>query len=86
MHPFFLLMGLGWLIFFFGLVLLAVWAIRAAMGRTPAAAAPPPLPPPPTTTPLDTLARRFAAGEITAEEYTKARDLLGGGPTPPAQT
>jgi uncharacterized membrane protein len=30
-------------------------------------------------TPLEILARRFASGEITAEEYQKARDLLGGG-------
>jgi uncharacterized membrane protein len=34
---------------------------------------------PPAGTPLDILARRFAAGEITAEEYEKARDLLQGG-------
>lgn len=26
--------------------------------------------------PLDVLARRFAAGEISAEDYQKARDLL----------
>jgi len=31
-------------------------------------------------TPLEILARRFASGEITAEEYERARDLLGGGP------
>ena len=30
-------------------------------------------------TPADILARRFASGEITAEEYQKARDLLQGG-------
>jgi uncharacterized membrane protein len=42
-----------------------------------------PMPPsPPSETPLDILARRFAKGEITAEEYQKGRDLLsGGGPT-----
>ena len=34
---------------------------------------------PPSETPLDILARRFAKGEITAEEYQKGRDLLGGG-------
>ena len=28
--------------------------------------------------PLDVLARRFAAGEISAEDYQKARDLLRG--------
>jgi putative membrane protein len=32
-------------------------------------------------TPLQLLDRRFAAGEIDAEEYKRARDLLtGGGP------
>jgi len=36
-------------------------------------------PPPARETPLEILARRFASGEITAEEYEKARDLLGGG-------
>ena len=40
----------------------------------------PPMPPSsPSDTPLDILARRFAKGEITAEEYQKGRDLLGGG-------
>ena len=40
----------------------------------------PPMPPSaPSEAPLDILARRFAKGEITAEEYQKARDLLGGG-------
>ena len=32
-------------------------------------------------TPLEILDRRFAAGEISADEYKRARDLLrGGGP------
>jgi putative membrane protein len=30
-------------------------------------------------TPLQILDRRFAAGEIDAEEYKRARDLLSGG-------
>ncbi|MHB8588353.1 MAG: SHOCT domain-containing protein [Candidatus Dormibacteraceae bacterium] len=30
-------------------------------------------------TPLEILARRFASGEITADEYERGRDLLGGG-------
>ncbi len=33
---------------------------------------------PPAESPLDILARRFAAGEISAEEFQKARDLLKG--------
>ena len=41
-----------------------------------------PMPPsPPSDTPLDILARRFAKGEITAEEYQTGRELLGGGPS-----
>jgi uncharacterized membrane protein len=36
-------------------------------------------PPPARETPLEILARRFASGEITAEDYQKARDLLEGG-------
>ena len=35
--------------------------------------------PPPRETPLEILARRFASGEITAEDYQRARDLLEGG-------
>jgi len=34
--------------------------------------------PPARETPLEILARRFASGEVTAEEYQKARDLLEG--------
>ena len=30
-------------------------------------------------TPLEILQRRYASGEITAEEYGKGRELLGGG-------
>ncbi len=37
----------------------------------------------PRESPLDILARRFASGEISAEEFQKARDLLQGGPNPP---
>jgi uncharacterized membrane protein len=35
--------------------------------------------PPARETPLEILARRFASGEITADEYQRARDLLEGG-------
>ena len=58
-------------------VLLIVLAVRASsrnaypMGAPPAAAS--------RETPLDILARRFASGEISAEEYQRARDLLEGG-------
>jgi uncharacterized membrane protein len=67
-----------------GVAVLAVWAIRES-GR-PHPVGPPRMPmdqmPAQTSreTPLDILARRFASGEIKAEEYERARDLLGGGP------
>ena len=66
-----------------GFVVLLVWALGGF--RHPPQWAPPPPPgspgppgPPtaPRETPLDILQRRFAAGEINAEEYQKARDLL----------
>jgi uncharacterized membrane protein len=65
---------------FVSLLLLAViviavfFVIRALTGsaslRKPMTTAPAP------ETPLEILARRFAGGEITAEEYQKARDVL----------
>jgi uncharacterized membrane protein len=65
-----------------GLAALIVWAVRAS-GRPayPVAAPYAPTGSPPQAareTPLEILARRFAAGEITPEEYERARDLLGG--------
>ena len=66
--------GLAWLAVVAGIVLLIIWAVRALPGstlmrtHTPAAA----------ESPLDTLARRFASGEISAEEYERSRDLLRG--------
>jgi len=67
-----------------GVAVLAIWAFRES-------ARPHPIGPPrmpmdqmatqtQRETPLEILARRFASGEITAEEYERARDLLGGGP------
>ena len=74
--PFGLLSGLGGLLFLAGIVLLVVWFIRGMAGSsswrprysTPAVAT--------SESPLDILARRFASGEITAEDFQKARDLL----------
>lgn len=66
--------GLAWVAIIAGIVLLIVWAVRALPASTlmrsniPATA----------ETPLDVLARRFASGEITAEEYASSRDLLRG--------
>jgi uncharacterized membrane protein len=68
--------GLAGLLLLAGFVLAVVWLIRAMTGPTtwrqgyaasPAAAS---------ESPLDILSRRFASGEITAEDYQKARDLL----------
>ena len=78
--PFGLLGGLAGLLFLAGLVLVVFWMIRALAGPTSgrqgfagtAVATP--------EAPLDVLSRRFAAGEITAEDFQKARDLLGGTP------
>jgi uncharacterized membrane protein len=66
-----------------GVVLLVIWAVRA-MPRTAivgSAAAN-------VETPEDILARRFAMGEISAEDFIRVRDLLRGGsgvdqPKPP---
>jgi uncharacterized membrane protein len=67
-----------------GVAALIVWAIRASGRPAYPVAAPYVQTGSPLQaareTPLEILARRFAAGEITAEEYERARDLLGGGP------
>jgi uncharacterized membrane protein len=71
--PFAILGGLAWLAIVAGVILLAIWAVRAFPGaqsaRTPA---------PAVESPLDVLARRFAAGEITADDFQRSRDLLRG--------
>ena len=58
---------------FVGLIVLVVYA-----ASRPPHPFPPPGPPPSPAreTPLEILARRFASGEITAEDYQKGRDLL----------
>mgnify|MGYP001792739091 CR=1 FL=1 len=67
--------GLAWLAIVAGIVLLVIWEVRtlARSGFRRAA---------PTTmeSPEDILARRFVMGEISAEDFTRARDLLRGGP------
>lgn len=78
--PFGLLSGLAGVLFFVGLVLLIVWFVRAMVGpnsmrhlySSPPVAGP--------ESPLDILRRRFAAGEISAEDFQKARDLLNENP------
>ncbi|TMF00422.1 MAG: SHOCT domain-containing protein [Chloroflexi bacterium] len=79
-HSGFILLGLIPLLLVGGLIALVVWAIT----RQPQHVLPAPpygqqaQPMPPHESPLDILARRFAAGEISADEYQKARDLLKG--------
>ena len=67
-------------IFVVGLTALVIWAVNSS--GHPAYPVGPPAPPlgaAPRETPLEILARRFASGEITAEEFERARDLLQGG-------
>jgi uncharacterized membrane protein len=59
-----------------------VLAVHAATRTASPAGAPPMMgaaPPPARETPMEILARRLASGEITPEEYQRARDLLEGG-------
>ena len=62
-----------------GLIVLVVWAVTRPAAQTASMAPYGPAPTlPQRESPLDILARRFAAGEISADEYQKARDLLKG--------
>lgn len=74
--PFGLLGSFAGLLLLAGFVLLMIWLVRALAGpsswRQTFTASPAAAP----NSPLDILSRRFAAGEITAEEFQKARDLL----------
>ncbi len=81
--PFGLISALISLLFIVAIVVLVFWAVRALGAPRPwqPMAAPPAGPPP--GSPLDILARRFAAGEITAEEYQRARDVLREPPPAP---
>lgn len=80
--PFGLLGGLTGLLFLVGFVLLIVWLVRAAAGPHAMRWTPTATTPPTAESPLDILARRFASGAITAEEYQKARDVLREAPKP----
>ena len=65
-------MMLGWVL----LIALAVWAVVALTRRSDRVDAPPTAPLP---TPRQALDGRFAAGEISAQEYLEARRLLDDG-------
>jgi uncharacterized membrane protein len=83
-HLFWLFGIFFWMLVFVGLTFLLVWfAMRISRGSGPAPHTSPPSPSPGASdAPLDILARRFAKGEITADEYQKGRELLGGGGPP----
>jgi putative membrane protein len=67
--------GVFWLMALAGVALLVVWFMRTRPQSPTAAQVPM------RETPLQILDRRFAAGEIDAEEYKRSRDLLGGSKT-----
>ena len=77
-YLFAILGGLSWLAIVAGIVLLVIWAVRSmprtAFAGTATSKA---------ETPEDILARRFATGQITAEEFVRSRDLLRGHPPQP---
>ena len=66
---------LAMLAFWVALIVLVVWAVRGFAGGGHKDDA---------STALEILQRRFAAGEITREEYEEAKRTLGG-PTPVAR-
>lgn len=74
--------GLAWLLVVAGAVLLVIWAVRA-FPRRPLLGGAAPLRAVAVESPLDTLARRFAVGEISADEFERARALLRGEPPTP---
>jgi uncharacterized membrane protein len=80
--PFGIIGGLAWVLIVAGAVLLVIWAVRAFPGRRLPGGGPP-LQPVAVESPLDILARRFALGEITADEFEHARTLLRGEPPTP---
>lgn len=76
--PLGILGGLSWLLIVVGAVLLVIWAVRAFPRRPLIGGAGASLQPVAAESPIDTLARRFALGEITADEFERARALLRG--------
>jgi uncharacterized membrane protein len=83
MLPFVILGGVAWLAIIAGIILLVIWAIRVLPGSRLMRSTPMQTTPVAVESPLDTLARRFAIGEISAEEFQRARDLLRGEPPKP---
>ncbi len=86
-HWFYILAGLVCLAIPIAVIIGAVVLMRRQPPQPGASAPAAPPPPPPSSqgsgqSPRDILDRRFASGEITAEEYQKSRDLLEGKPPP----
>lgn len=80
-----LFMGLAVPIVVIVLIVLAVNSSHRGAYSTspgPVQSGPPPPAPPARETPMEILARRFASGEITADDYQHAVDLLRGGEKP----
>jgi putative membrane protein len=74
--PFGLAGGLAGLLLLAGFVLLIIWLIRALVRPAPWRPGSATSPAAPPDSPLEILSRRFAAGEITADEFKNARDVL----------
>ena len=86
-HTGFALFGLLFLAAPVILIVLVIWAVTRPRPMAPPYPpqppyGAPPMGPQPPPAPLDILARRFASGEISADEYQKARDLLKGDAPP----
>ena len=62
----------GVVVFWAGVIVLVVWAIRSFTNRPAIAPPPPPAPP----TPRQILDERLARGETTVADYEKARAAL----------
>ncbi len=82
-------LGMGWMMLFGGLLPLLVlglivYLVAQAADRGRSAGYLPGPPVAPRETPLEVAERRYAAGEISREEFTRIRDDLGGRGAPPA--
>jgi uncharacterized membrane protein len=76
----FFLGGLATLLFWAGVVVLIVWAVRSMTARPWFGGTPPPAGPAGLTapTPRQLLDERLVKGEISVEEYEKIKAALGG--------
>ena len=68
-----------WVIGFLFMVVVLIGVVLLLAGVFRSRPLSPAMAPPIADTPLQILDRRFASGEINAEEYKRARDVLGGG-------